>query len=56
MKICILHFASSLLRIFLAKFFFLEFLYGILLVLFRCCFRHIVENSILYKKIYNTFT
>ena len=44
-----MHFASSLLRIFLAKFFFLEFLYGILLVLFRCCFLHIVENSILYK-------
>ena len=28
---------------------FLEFLYGILLVLSRCCFHHIVENSILYK-------
>ena len=24
-------------------------MYGILLVLFRCCFHHIVENSILYK-------
>ena len=30
---------------------FLEFLYGILLVLSGCCFHHIVENSILYKKI-----
>ena len=50
MTICIMHFASSLLRIILTKFFFLEFLYGILLVLFRCCFHHIVENSILYKK------
>ena len=34
----------------MANFFFLEFLYGILLVLFRCCFHHIVENSILYKQ------
>ena len=50
MKICIMHFASSLLRIFVAKIFFLEFLYGILLVLSRCCFHHLVENSILYKK------
>ena len=29
---------------------FLEFLYGILLVLSRCCFHRIVENSILDKK------
>ena len=50
MKIFIMHFANSLLRIFLANIFFLEFLYGILLVLSRCCFHHIVENSILYKK------
>ena len=50
MKICIMHFASSLLRIFLANIFFLEFLYGILLVLSICCFHHLVENSILYKK------
>ena len=45
-----MHFASSLLRIFLATISFLEFLYGVLLVLSRCCFHHIVENSILYKK------
>ena len=45
-----MHFASSLLKIFLANIFFLEFLYGILLVLSRCCFHHRVENSILYKK------
>ena len=50
MKICIMNFASSLLRIILAKMFLLEFLYGILLVLSRCCFHHLVENSILYKK------
>ena len=50
MRICIMHFASSILRIFLAKICFLEFLYGILFVLSRCCFHHIVENSILYKK------
>ena len=50
MRICIMHFVSSLLRIFLATLSFLEFLYGILLVLSRCCFHHIVENSILYKK------
>ena len=50
MRICIMHFASSLLRIFLATLSFLELLYGILLVLSRCCFHHIVENSILYKK------
>ena len=50
MRICIMHFASSLLRIFLATLSFLEFLYGILLVLSRCCFHHIVENSILFKK------
>ena len=47
-----MHFASSLLRIFLATLSFLELLYGILLVLSRCCFHHIVENSILYKKRY----
>ena len=50
MNICIMYFASSLLRIFLAKICFLEFLYGILLVLSRWCFHHLVENSILYKK------
>ena len=50
MRICIMHFASSLLRILLATNFFLEFWYGILLVLSRCCFHHLVENSILYKK------
>ena len=50
MRICIMHFASSFLRIFLATIFFLEFLYEILLVLSRCCFHHLVENSILYKK------
>ena len=56
MRICIMHFANSLLRFFLATIYFLEFLYGILLVLSRCCFHHLVENSILYKKIYSTFT
>ena len=45
-----MHFASSLLRIFLTTISFLEFLYGILLLLSRCCFHHLVENSILYKK------
>ena len=45
-----MHFASSLLRIFLTTISFLEFLYGILLVLSRYCFHHLVENSILYKK------
>ena len=50
MRICIMHFTSSLLRIVVANKFFLEFLYGILLVLSRCCFHHLVENSILYKK------
>ena len=45
-----MHFASSLFRILFAKFFFLKFLYGILLVLFRCCFQHVIENSILYRK------
>ena len=50
MRICIMHFASSLLRICVAKKKILEFLYGILLVLSRCCFHHLVENSILYKK------
>ena len=32
------------------KFFSTIFLYGILLVLSRWCFHHLVENSILYKK------
>ena len=45
-----MHFARSFLRFFLATISFLEFLYGILFVLSRCCFHHIVENSILYKK------
>ena len=49
MRICIMHFASSLLRI-LATISFLEFLYGILFVLSRCGFHHLVENSIIYKK------
>ena len=32
-------------------------MYGILFVLSRCCFHHLVDNSILYKKkIYSTFT
>ena len=50
MKMCIMHFASSLLRIFSTKILFQEFLYEVLLVLSRCCFHHLVENSILYKK------
>ena len=50
MRICIVHFARSLLRILLGTLPFLEFLYGILLVISRCCYHHIVENSILYKK------
>ena len=50
MKICIMHFVSSLLRIFLAKILFQEFLYEVLLVLSRWCFHHLVENSVLYKK------
>ena len=50
MKFCIMHFESSFLRIFVSKKLLQEFLYGILLVLSRCCFRHLVENSILYKK------
>ena len=45
-----MHFASSLLRIFLAKNVFLEFFYEVLLVLSRCCFHYFVENPILYKK------
>ena len=49
MNICIMHFASSLLTIFSAKFVFQELVYGEL-VLSRCCFHHHVENSILYKK------
>ena len=52
MKIYIMHFAKSLLRIFLAKICFLEFLYGILLMLSRCCFHHLIDNSILYKERY----
>ena len=50
MKICIMHFASSLLKIVSAKILFQEFLYEVLLVLARCCFHNLVENSILYKK------
>ena len=50
MKFCIMHCVSSLLRIFWLKIFFLEFQYEILLVLYRCCFHHLVKNSILYKK------
>ena len=50
MKICIIHFASNLLRIFLAKFVFQEYLYEVLFVLSRCYFHHLVENSILYQK------
>ena len=50
MKICIMPFASSLLRKFSAKILFQEFVYGVLLVLSRCYFHHLVENSILYKK------
>ena len=34
---------------FLTKILFQEFLYWVLLVLSRCCFHHLVENSILYK-------
>ena len=49
MKLCIMHFASNLLRFF-SKILLSELLYGTLLVLSRCCFHHIVENSILYKK------
>ena len=56
MRICIMHTVSSLLRIFLATISFLEFLYGILLVLSRFCFHHIVENSIFYKKDIQHFT
>ena len=55
MRICIMYFASSLLRIFLAKIVFLEFLYEILLVLSRCSFHHLVENSILNKKYIQPF-
>ena len=48
MRICIMHFASILLRICLAKKKFIEFFYGILLVLSRCCFHHLVEfNSLI---------
>ena len=52
MKICIMHFDGSLFKFVLAKHFFQEFLYRVLLVLSRCCFHHLVENSILYKKRY----
>ena len=50
-----MHFVSSLLRVLLATKIFLEFLYGILLMLSRCCFHHLVENSILYKKDIQSF-
>ena len=50
MKFCIMHFASSLLRLYFSKILLPEFLYGVLLVLSRCCFHHLVDNSILYKK------
>ena len=50
MKFCIMHFESSFLRIFVSKKLLQEFLYGVLLVLSRCCFHHLVKNSILYKK------
>ena len=50
MRICIMHFTSSILRSLLVKKNCLEFLYEILLVLFRCCFHYLVENLILYKK------
>ena len=56
MKSCIMHFASSLLRFLFSKILLPEFVYGVLLVLSRCCFHHVVENSILYKKIYSTST
>ena len=55
MKICIMYFASSLLRIFGVKIIFQEFFYGVPLVLSRCCFHHLVENSILYKKVIQHF-
>ena len=44
-----MHFASSLCHFF-SKIVLSEFLFGVLLVLSRCCFHHLVENSILYKK------
>ena len=47
-----MHRASSLLRFLFPKIVLPEFLYGVLLVLSRCCFHHLVENSILYKKRY----
>ena len=50
MKIYIMHFASSLLRSFSANIFFQELLYEVLRVLSRCCFHHLVDNLILYKK------
>ena len=53
MKICIIHFASSLFRILLAKIFDQEFFYRVLLVLSRCCFhQHCREFNSLQKKIY----
>ena len=52
MKICIMHFAGGLLRIFSAKKKFQEFLYEVLLVQSRCVFHLLVENLILYKKRY----
>ena len=51
MKVCIMHFPSNFLRIvFFSEKIPQELLYGVLLVLSRCCFHHLVENSILYKK------
>ena len=50
MKFYIMLFASSLLRFFFLKNCTSEFLYRALLVLSKCCFHHLVENSILYKK------
>ena len=50
MKFCIMHIKSSFLRIFFSKKLLQEFLYGVLLVQSRCCFHHLVENSILYKR------
>ena len=46
MKICIMYFAGSLLKICSAKKI-QEFFYVVLLVLSRCCFHHLVENSII---------
>ena len=48
MKICIMHFAFRLLSKKLVQKFIQKFLYGVLLVISRCCFHNLVENSILY--------